>query len=164
VRAGQYANVPTAQWLRAEGAQRPVTFLLQSRSMLFEPRCWCLRTMQWAVANGCFWGAWPISYLCEVWLKAHSYDAAGIEAALIWAHTAGCPCGSGVHHFVARCKRDDDPLERICCERALLKLAEWCSRYSVLRCWAAVAAFLRKCRNLSRRVRIVALYTAVSLC
>eukprot|EP00953_Heterococcus_sp_UTEX-ZZ885_P001527 1343-Heterococcus_DN1.PRE.1 len=83
----------------------PVTFLLQSSSMLFEPRCWCLRTMLWAVANGCPWGVWPTSYCCEVWPEAHSCDAAGIETALIWAHTAGCPCSSRVHRFIPWRKR-----------------------------------------------------------
>jgi hypothetical protein len=154
VRAGQYDNLPTAQWLRAEGAQWPVTFLLQSSSVSFEPRCWCLRTMQWAVANGCPWGAWSASYCCEMWLEAHSCDAAGIEAALIWAHTAGCPCSSRLHRFIARCNRDGDPLERICCECMQLKLAEFGSRFSLQRCWADAVAFFEECRHLPRRVRI----------
>eukprot|EP00953_Heterococcus_sp_UTEX-ZZ885_P012266 7034-Heterococcus_DN1.PRE.3 len=58
--AGQHGNLAVAQWLRAQGAEWPSSFLHHEWHQPHTPICayWSLNTMQWARANGCPWGSW----------------------------------------------------------------------------------------------------------
>jgi hypothetical protein len=102
-----------AAWLRADGAQWPVSFYdifcddsVSVEEHHYYSQCWPLQTVQWALSRGCTWGTWQCSMLsednfyCSCTHADHSdslqyqtgcqvYNAAQLFA---WAHEHGCPC------------------------------------------------------------------------
>jgi hypothetical protein len=108
--AGQNDNLSAAKWLRATGAEWPASFL-QRIPRYDKVNCWPLRTMQWARASGCPWGAWSSkNCVCccetkqrslyvhckpwECWTRAADPRLLELYDAMLWAHAAGCPCNS----------------------------------------------------------------------
>jgi uncharacterized membrane protein YgcG len=100
--AGKFSNVAAAEWLIAQGADVwPTSFLYTDQ--YGKMACWPLRMMQWARARGCPWGAWPQTSCKE--LCAHNTEGVNepwLQHTIMWAHAAGCPCDSKLHHFAAR--------------------------------------------------------------
>jgi hypothetical protein len=87
--AGVNDKLATAVWLREQGAEWPPSFALPNTLIetpvpwLRRPsKCWSTRAMQWALANGCTWGATRVECPPGGW--------GGSRAA--WAHAIGCPC------------------------------------------------------------------------
>eukprot|EP00953_Heterococcus_sp_UTEX-ZZ885_P011328 6562-Heterococcus_DN1.PRE.1 len=62
--------------------------------------------MQWARANGCLWGLWSsrsCTRICSASrLGLQPQEQQSIQDAMLWAHAAGCPCSSELHHIGAR--------------------------------------------------------------
>jgi hypothetical protein len=94
-----------AAWLQAAGAEWPASILpLGPAHARFA--VWPLRTMQWALSNGCPWGLWccrTCTRICSASrLGLQPQEQQSIQDAMLWAHAAGCPCSSRLHHIGAR--------------------------------------------------------------
>jgi uncharacterized membrane protein YgcG len=102
--AGVYDHLRAAEWLRAAGAEWPASFLYDGPVY---PRfgIWSLRTMQWARANGCPWGAWDHELCAYVCLIGDLQKQQATLDAILWAHSAGCPCSIWRHRFAAKLVR-----------------------------------------------------------
>jgi hypothetical protein len=85
VTAGQHDNIAAAIWLRAQGAQWPLSFASFNYSITTnDPSSrpwWSVRAMQWALANGCTWGT--------SWVSCYAENKG---AAAVWAHASGISC------------------------------------------------------------------------
>jgi hypothetical protein len=104
--AGVSSSLRTAAWLREQGAEWPASFLHSSADVDNPgPSMWSLNAMQWALANGCPWGAWPqaqCAKLCVHTLSAPRAQQCSLREALQWAHANGCPCSSWLHRLATR--------------------------------------------------------------
>jgi hypothetical protein len=92
-------NLTTAKWLRAQGAEWPQSFLITRDAELQQAAG--LRFMQWALANGCPWGAWNCRTCIEVCSQASTLSSQAKQDAITWAHAAGCACDFWLHRFAA---------------------------------------------------------------
>jgi hypothetical protein len=97
-RAAWCDKLATAQWLRAQGAQWPTTFIGRYLSVNDEKvnQCWSLAAMQWAIASGSGWLDWQ----CEDYASVkYYYDIDKQQATDVrnWAHANGCPCPCDHH-------------------------------------------------------------------
>jgi hypothetical protein len=105
--AGQHGNLAVAQWLRAQGAEWPSSFLRHEWNQSHTyATCsyWSLNTLQWARANGCPCGDWSgetCVRLCSLErqksTRSTSKGTQQLYDAVVWAHAAGCPCDSALH-------------------------------------------------------------------
>eukprot|EP00953_Heterococcus_sp_UTEX-ZZ885_P008668 5174-Heterococcus_DN1.PRE.6 len=102
--AALYDELDTVKWCREQGAEWPKSFY----DIRYAPngKCWPLRCIQWAIANGSTWLTWrcqdlaPQQYHCKLGVAEHNDDAsrghdcfrnAAIEL-FRWAHENGRPC------------------------------------------------------------------------
>jgi hypothetical protein len=107
-------HMSIATWLRQQRAQWPRSFVelldREDYDNMEDNDCWSVSAVQWAMSNGCGWGAWrcrdlkALLFQCEE-TQEHSDNAhndAGCsvewchkkraEQLSAWAHEHGCPC------------------------------------------------------------------------
>jgi hypothetical protein len=92
--AGFCSDLTAAKWLRAIGADWPMSFYeFQSDVFDGEPHPWSVATAQWALDSGCSWGEW-----CCLRLEPQPYHSGATKDERLtrelfdWAHLNGCPC------------------------------------------------------------------------
>jgi hypothetical protein len=100
--AGLHDNLSAAKWLRAQGAEWPWTFVIVHGAEPKQRSPFGLHTMHWALASGCPWGRWGSSSCMTLCSQASVLSSQAAQNAITWAHAAGCPCNSELHHFAAR--------------------------------------------------------------
>jgi hypothetical protein len=100
--AGVNGHLELAKWSREVGAAWPSSFY--NIPVAFCEGLWDLPLMQWALANGCPWGAWqckdmlPQHWTCwtcedqQAPCYRNSCDSNLACDVLRWAHDNGCPC------------------------------------------------------------------------
>jgi hypothetical protein len=103
-----------AAWLRVQRAEWPRSFVTVVENSDpdedLQHECWSVSTVQWAMSNGCGWGAWkcsklkPLLFQCagtqENTEDAHNAAECTVEwchkkracQLFAWAHENGCPC------------------------------------------------------------------------
>jgi hypothetical protein len=138
--AGRCDNLAAVKWLTAAaGAPWPQHFFVwqQQQQVLSLGGTWALRTMQWAISQGCPWGVWPIDRCVTVCSLPSTASSLAAQDAITWAHAAGCPCDNKLHRLAAvlqhgrlnrggtsrttattRRRRWHAPLFRVCCTQA----------------------------------------------
>jgi hypothetical protein len=95
-------NLDAAKWLRAQGAEWPSGLIVFHGVEYTQKRPFGLRTMQWALASGCPMGPWYSTYCIIMCSQDSTLQSQAAQDAITWAHAAGCPCDSKLHHFAAR--------------------------------------------------------------
>jgi hypothetical protein len=84
--AAENDNLAVAIWLRQQGAAWPQSFATLNGNLVGSAptscAIWSLRAMQWALANGCSWGA--------SWVMCYYMHIEGATA--VWAHASGVRC------------------------------------------------------------------------
>jgi hypothetical protein len=86
VEAGMHGQIEPLKWWRAQGAKWPDK-LWRYREFPQATYCWALPTLQYAVENGCPWGAdWPYGVCAELCVNHYTEE---VE----WGHANGRPCG-----------------------------------------------------------------------
>jgi hypothetical protein len=99
-KAGTHSNIEAAEWLRAQGAAWPASFLCSGEHGKMV--CWGVEMIQWALARGCLWGSWS-QFSCQMLSDSSEGEAdhRALQDTIMWAHAAGCPCDSKLHQLAA---------------------------------------------------------------
>jgi hypothetical protein len=101
--AGSCDELDNLKWLHEQGKVWPTSFCDFEAAP--DSRCWSLRCVQWAVANGSTWLVWRCqdlaleNYSCCSDGTEHSDETCYLNCdrkhaheVFVWAHENGCPC------------------------------------------------------------------------
>jgi hypothetical protein len=93
--AARFSRLAVALWLRADGADWPTAFSVESgHDDAKQKMCWSVSAVQWALSCGSGWLDWK----CEDY-AADQYGLINLQQQaaelLTWAHANGCPCTCG---------------------------------------------------------------------
>jgi hypothetical protein len=93
--AACYSNMPTAQWLRTQGAAWPTSLCVIAKYGANPVgMCWSVSAVQWALSCGSGWLDWKCEEYAATQYNTEQFKQQATEL-LEWAHANGCPCTCG---------------------------------------------------------------------